>query len=141
MKAFEGGSHNGFWFILILGLVMLVYGLYSGLRGRAADQPLRPATLGLVVGGVFFAYIAWASGGTLPIRNPVIYLALFTGVVWFTLRFTKIGRPVYAVGGNADAARREEVSLGTAKTQLQRIYDKVGVRSQPALVRALLEVG
>jgi DNA-binding CsgD family transcriptional regulator len=40
-----------------------------------------------------------------------------------------------------DAARREEVSLSTAKTQLQRIYDKVGVRSQPALVRALLEVG
>jgi DNA-binding CsgD family transcriptional regulator len=37
-----------------------------------------------------------------------------------------------------DAARREAVSLGTAKTQLQRIFDKVGVRSQPALVRALL---
>ena len=39
-----------------------------------------------------------------------------------------------------DAARREAVSLGTAKTQLQRIFDKVGVRSQPALVRALLAV-
>ena len=39
-----------------------------------------------------------------------------------------------------DTARREAVSLGTAKTRLQRIFDKVGVRIQPALVRALLAV-
>jgi DNA-binding CsgD family transcriptional regulator len=39
-----------------------------------------------------------------------------------------------------DAAEREGVSLSTAKTQLQRIFDKVGVRTQPALVRALLAV-
>ena len=40
----------------------------------------------------------------------------------------------------ADAAERDGVSLSTAKTQLQRIFDKVGVRTQPALVRALLAV-
>jgi DNA-binding CsgD family transcriptional regulator len=40
----------------------------------------------------------------------------------------------------ADAAARDGVSLSTAKTQLQRIFDKVGVRTQPALVRALLAV-
>lgn len=40
----------------------------------------------------------------------------------------------------ADAAEREGVSLSTAKTQLQRVFDKVGVRTQPALVRALLAV-
>lgn len=39
-----------------------------------------------------------------------------------------------------EAAQREGVSLSTAKTQLQRIFDKVGVRNQPALVRALLAV-
>jgi DNA-binding CsgD family transcriptional regulator/PAS domain-containing protein len=39
-----------------------------------------------------------------------------------------------------DAAEREGVSLSTAKTQLQRVFDKVGVRTQPALVRALLAV-
>jgi DNA-binding CsgD family transcriptional regulator len=37
-------------------------------------------------------------------------------------------------------AEREGVSLSTAKTQLQRVFDKVGVRTQPALVRALLAV-
>jgi DNA-binding CsgD family transcriptional regulator len=39
-----------------------------------------------------------------------------------------------------DAAEHEGVSLSTAKTQLQRVFDKVGVRTQPALVRALLAV-
>lgn len=39
-----------------------------------------------------------------------------------------------------EAAAREGVGISTAKTQLQRIFDKVGARTQPALVRALLAV-
>jgi DNA-binding CsgD family transcriptional regulator/PAS domain-containing protein len=39
-----------------------------------------------------------------------------------------------------DAARREGIRVSTARTQLQRTFDKVGVRTQPALVRALLAV-
>lgn len=39
-----------------------------------------------------------------------------------------------------DAAKREGIRISTARTQLQRIFDKVGVRTQPALVRALLAV-
>lgn len=38
------------------------------------------------------------------------------------------------------AARSEGVRISTARTQLQRVFDKVGVRGQPALVRALLAV-
>jgi DNA-binding CsgD family transcriptional regulator len=37
------------------------------------------------------------------------------------------------------AAQREGVRLSTARTQLQRTYDKVGVRSQAALMRVLLD--
>ncbi len=37
-----------------------------------------------------------------------------------------------------DAAQREGVRVSTARTQLQRTYDKVGVRNQAALVRALM---
>jgi DNA-binding CsgD family transcriptional regulator len=39
-----------------------------------------------------------------------------------------------------EAARREGIRISTARTQLQRIFDKVGVRTQPGLVRALLAV-
>jgi DNA-binding CsgD family transcriptional regulator len=39
------------------------------------------------------------------------------------------------------AADQLGISANTARTQLQRMFDKTGVRSQPALVRMLLSVG
>ena len=39
------------------------------------------------------------------------------------------------------AAERLRFSVNTARTHLQRMFEKTGVRSQPALVRALLSVG
>jgi DNA-binding CsgD family transcriptional regulator len=40
----------------------------------------------------------------------------------------------------ASAAERLQVSVNTARTHLQRMFGKTGVRSQPALVRVLLSV-
>lgn len=40
-----------------------------------------------------------------------------------------------------DAARQMDISANTAKTHLQRIYDKTGVHSQTALMRVLLSIG
>jgi DNA-binding CsgD family transcriptional regulator len=40
-----------------------------------------------------------------------------------------------------DAARQMGISANTARTHLQRIYDKTGVHTQPALMRVLLSVG
>jgi DNA-binding CsgD family transcriptional regulator len=40
----------------------------------------------------------------------------------------------------ASTAQRLEVSINTVRTQLQRIFDKTGVRSQSGLIRALLSV-
>lgn len=111
MKSFESGVHNGFWFILTVALFLLAFGIYGGIRDIGGKRPLRPASLGYVAGGAFLGFIAWASGGDLAIRNPVIYLAVFTAVVWFTLRFTKIGRRLYAVGGNAEAARLSGINV------------------------------
>ncbi len=111
MKAFEGGRHEGFWFLLIAGFVMLAYGAYISFRGLTAGQRLRPAVVGYVVGGLALLLLCWGSGGELPIRNPVLYMAIFTAVVWFTLSFTKIGRRVYAVGGNAEAARLSGINV------------------------------
>ena len=41
----------------------------------------------------------------------------------------------------AHAAAALGISVNTARTQLQRIFDKTGVHSQPALVRVLLSAG
>jgi D-xylose transport system permease protein len=111
MKTFEAGRHNAFWVVLIIGLVVLAAGVWRLLRERSAGQPLRPAAVGMTLGGLALLLLCWISGGELPLRNPVIYLAIFTALVWFTLRFTMVGRRVYAVGGNAEAARLSGINV------------------------------
>jgi D-xylose transport system permease protein len=111
MKAFEGGRHDGFLVILIAGLVLLAFGAVIGLRDMTIGQKLRPAVIGCIAGGLVLLLLCWASGGEMPVRNPVIYMAIFTGTVWFTLRFTKVGRRLYAVGGNAEAARLSGINV------------------------------
>jgi DNA-binding CsgD family transcriptional regulator len=39
-----------------------------------------------------------------------------------------------------EIARRLRIRTSTARTHLQRIFDKTGVRTQPALVRVMLSV-
>ncbi|MFN3432990.1 MAG: ABC transporter permease [Sphingomonas sp.] len=45
------------------------------------------------------------------VAPPVIYLAAVTAAVGFVLRFTVIGRRIYAVGGNAEAARLSGINV------------------------------
>ena len=111
MKAFEGGRHDVFWIALAAGAAMLALGLFRAFQSRIAGKNLRPAVLGLVAVGVFFLLLAWASGGELTLRNPVLYMAIFTAIVWFTLTFTMVGRRVYAVGGNSEAARLSGINV------------------------------
>ena len=111
MKAFEGGRHDVFWLILVLGIAMLAYSLWDVARGRSNGTPLRPATVGTGLGGAILSLIALASGGELVLRNPVIYMLAFTGIVWFVLTFTMVGRRLYSVGGNPEAARLSGINV------------------------------
>ena len=53
----------------------------------------------------------------------------------------RLARLVVAGHDLADAARGLGISVNTARTHLQRMFDKTGVRSQRALVRVLLGAG
>jgi len=111
MKAFEGGRHDGFWLILAGGVVLLALGIIGLIKAASAKNPVRPSAVGMTIGGAGFLLLAWASGGELTLRNPVIYLAIFTTIVWFTLSFTMVGRRLYAVGGNSEAARLSGINV------------------------------
>ena len=111
MKSFEGGHHEAFWLVLVAGGLLLAAGAVGLLRTWSAGKPLRPSSLGMTIAGAAFLLIAWASGGELSLRNPVIYLAVFTAIVWFTLSFTMVGRRLYAVGGNSEAARLSGINV------------------------------
>ena len=59
--------------------------------------------------------LSLATGSSLTLAKPVIYMLAVTLVFWFVLTFTTVGRRVYAVGGNAEAARLSGVNVRAYK--------------------------
>ena len=115
--------------VVTLGLVA-IYGLATWLRDsrrRASGLVAPPASLTLVktlavlVGGVIVVLICNTNRGRgrvvirgLPWVALIVlaFLALWT----FLLGRTRFGRYIYAIGGNAEAARRAGVSLAWIRT-------------------------
>jgi len=69
----------------------------------------RSIPLGL--GGAATGLIALLLGPDFTVAAPVVYMVLFTAITWFVLRFTIIGRRLYAVGGNPEAARLSGINV------------------------------
>ncbi|MDP5279810.1 ABC transporter permease [Sphingomonas sp. DG1-23] len=98
MLAFESSRFTPFWPLLLIaaGLIALSIARRSMLSGAAA---------------ALLALTALLAGRSFTLAAPVGYLALFTAVVWFVLRFTVFGRRIYAVGGNPEAARLSGINV------------------------------
>ena len=111
MKIFETGKHDAFWLVLALGAVLLAVGLFDLIKSRSRGVAARPVGVGSALGGIAFLFISWASHGELFLRNPVIYMGIFTAIVWLVLSFTIVGRRLYAVGGNAEASRLSGINV------------------------------
>jgi D-xylose transport system permease protein len=95
-------------------------------RRRSTGLVAPPASLTLLkigaiaVGGVALVLICNANRGRLvPIRGVPWVVLIVLGVLsaWtFLLGRTKFGRYVYAIGGNAEAARRAGINLARIRT-------------------------
>jgi ABC-type xylose transport system permease subunit len=83
-----------------------------------AGQLARSATMFVVAG---FALVVFGSHG-LPV--PVLAATVAAAVGWFIAEHTRLGRHVYAVGGNPEAARLSGIDLG--RTTLC-VYGFIGV--------------
>ncbi len=101
-------------------LVLLTVGAYGavqiwGLRKRAAAGLSNDPSLivGLRIGGLLLAlgFVVWVVNQ----NRGLPYVAVLVGVLlvfWtYVLRRTRFGRHVYAVGGNAEAARRAGINV------------------------------
>jgi D-xylose transport system permease protein len=110
MNRFEGGSVAGQPTLIGAAIICLVAAALMKLRGAA---PV--AFAGAVCGAVVLAAFALVAGPRLRIPAPVLYLAIFAGATWAVLRFTVIGRRIYAVGGNAEAARLSGIRVDAYK--------------------------
>ncbi len=115
------------WIVLLL--VVAAFGIRTWRReeGRRASglvAPPRSLTLvkigAALAAAVAIALICNADRGTLvPIRGlPWVVLIVLGVLAMWTLLLgrTKFGRYVYAIGGNAEAARRAGVRLATVRT-------------------------
>jgi D-xylose transport system permease protein len=65
----------------------------------------------MVLGGLCAMWTGWFGGAQLSVSKAVIYMAVFAVIVWSVLSFTTIGRRVYAVGGNPEAARLSGINV------------------------------
>jgi D-xylose transport system permease protein len=111
MRAVESGRQEVFWVFVVFGVACLALGALGLVRNQVSRKPLRPTQVGLMVGGAAILLLCGAAGGELIVPNPIIYMAIFTAVTWFTLNFTIVGRRVYASGGNAEAARLSGINV------------------------------
>jgi len=102
MLAFESTRVPIFWAALVLAIVVAGIGVARR----------RPVT---IAAGVVIAALALLAGPETAVAIPVLYLAGFTAIMWAILRFTVIGRRLYAVGGNAEAARLSGINIHAYK--------------------------
>jgi simple sugar transport system permease protein len=91
------GRLNGF--IVTLGMTIVLAGLQLGIVGGNSVFNLPPV----------FTYLGAASIGGLPV-SLIVAVLVFAGVGLF-LRYHRVGRAIYAVGGNLAAARAAGIKV------------------------------
>jgi D-xylose transport system permease protein len=118
MRAFESGRVPLGHAFVVLGIVLIAAAALISLRAKRPGGTLgtkAPAALGMLAAGACVLALGWYGGERLAVAKPVIYMAVFTALVWFVLTFTNTGRRIYAVGGNAEAARLSGINVGRYK--------------------------
>jgi ribose transport system permease protein len=92
-----------FPFIATLAMMSIVSGLALSLSG------------GVAVTGVPEAFSSLAYARIFGIPIPVVIAIMVLAICIVVLRYTKLGRRIYAIGGNEEAARLSGISIGTIK--------------------------
>ncbi|WP_082012210.1 ABC transporter permease [Burkholderia sp. A9] len=110
MQAFESGRVHIALPLLVIGALLILGGMSSVSRARRAGRSIA-SPVGAIAGGMALVVISWQAGAQLTVQKPVIYMAVFTAIVWAVLTFTTTGRRVYAVGGNPEAARLSGINV------------------------------
>jgi D-xylose transport system permease protein len=111
MRGFESGRVNVGVALMIIGAALALAGVWLLIRARRAGRGLPAPAIGATALGLAALATGIVGGPALSLAKPVIYMAMLTLTVWFVLTFTNIGRRLYAVGGNAEAARLSGINV------------------------------
>jgi D-xylose transport system permease protein len=115
MMGFESGRVAAQLPMLVLGAVLLIVAAVLVLRSRRSGRRIPSGAVGAALWGVALIAAGLLGGHRLTLMQPVIYMAAFTLAAWFVLSFTTIGRRIYAVGGNPEAARLSGINVNAYK--------------------------
>ena len=138
----SGGEGYG-WFAAMLGAIAtgLAGGLIQGTAITRLKVPPFVVTLGGLsvfrgialmisasgpISGFDADYRWWGQGRIGPVPVPVIIFLAAAAIAFITLRYTRYGRQVYAVGGNREAARLSGVNV---RRVLLSVYVIIGLLS------------
>ncbi|HEY3710095.1 MAG TPA: ABC transporter permease [Amycolatopsis sp.] len=99
---------------IIVGLVIVGLPVFAVLRSPARRRAMGAAA-GPVVAGVLLVFVSVAQPKLLSQTTPVWLLLVLTVATSAVLRYTVIGRNLYAVGGNAEAARLSGIDVDRYK--------------------------
>ncbi|WP_076069613.1 ABC transporter permease [Sphingomonas montana] len=106
MLAFESSRIPLFGALLVVAALLAVRACLAFIRARRVG----PAIAALAV-----LLLALFLGRDFTVAPPVLYLAIVTTAAWFVLARTVTGRRLYAVGGNAEAARLSGIDVRAYK--------------------------
>ncbi len=108
LSALVGGSWpiDARWLAVGCGAVLVVAGLYPGRRLFALPRPfLVVSGIGLALIGVLLLPTSW------PLTKQAYLMFIIMAITWAALRFTVVGRRLYATGGNREAAQLSGISV------------------------------
>lgn len=132
------GAGPATWFVALAvsSLVGLLGGLIQGKAVTWLHVPAFIVTLGGMtvwrgatlllndggpISGFDEAYRWWGTGEILFVPVPIVVFALVAIVGHVVLRYTRYGRQIYAVGGNAEAARLSGVNVDFIVTSVYAV--------------------
>lgn len=103
---------------LLLGLVSIVWFIWSDLNNRRIKKtydfeviPVDMLILKLVLISAALAFITWTLAGYNGLGWTVVIMLVVVGVYDWVSRQTVLGRHIYAVGGNPEAAELSGISV------------------------------
>jgi ribose transport system permease protein len=114
------GAINGF-LIAYLGFPSFVVTLGMLSIARSLAMVLSNNTVVFEFGPDHQKLLALGGGSTFGIANPVLYMIVLALVVGFTLRWTRFGRWIFAIGGNEKAATLTGVPVRAIKMSVYMI--------------------
>ena len=115
MEGFLPGRHK---LTLVIGLIGIILSIYSAIKGRRTklSYNFQVPSFGLFIAQLvlisgLIGYISWILSGYNGISWSLVILLLVVAVFQFITTKTPLGRHIYAVGGNPEAAELSGISV------------------------------